>query len=225
MSDYNVLKDKTILLTGANGIIELYLIWKLLQIHIPVRIIGMDRAVNTGKSMEKDYYRKQIIRSVSEYPDSQCKFIDADVSDKTVTEMLFQIYQPDIVIHLGAWNTGLNKFYGQVYFGKAAYDGFLNLLEACRHSQSNERHKVSYFIYASDFYEPEDSRRNNEIKAGAYSRLYRMPAVGLRLDGCNELSDRTDFPELITESVLHVMRDPSAGSGTAFHSVYKIGDI
>lgn len=87
------LENKNILITGAAGFIGSYLVLEILKSVSPVSIIGIDN-MNTYYDVSiKEYRLKEIEKEASGHPESSWKFIKADISDKAVIDVLFQIYK------------------------------------------------------------------------------------------------------------------------------------
>lgn len=207
MDNEKLLKDKTILITGANGILELRVIRKLLNLNTAIRIIGIDHRTDNVSDPEKAYCRKQILRAVSEHPERQWKMIQADISDKAVVEMVFQIYRPDIVIHLGTLTVGSHE--ESAYRKDFACDCFFNILEACRHSQER-RHSVSHLIYGADLARYKSDRKRIKTQTDIYSRSCQMVVTVLRLQPYDELSGNADTLDLIGDTVIDALLHSSA---------------
>ena len=84
MDNEKLLKDKTILITGANGILELRVIRKLLNLNTAIRIIGIDHRTDNVSDPEKAYCRKQILRAVSEHPERQCTLWTGERNERSL---------------------------------------------------------------------------------------------------------------------------------------------
>ncbi|WP_346698484.1 GDP-mannose 4,6-dehydratase, partial [Thomasclavelia spiroformis] len=75
-----ILKDKTILITGAAGFIGSNLVLELLRSDDPVHIIGIDN-MNDYYDVSIKEYRLEKIKSMSESkPDSTWTFIKGSIS-------------------------------------------------------------------------------------------------------------------------------------------------
>jgi UDP-glucuronate 4-epimerase len=122
-------------------------------------------------------------------------FTKADVADQGAMEAVFAGAFFDRVVHLAAQagvRHSLNKPRDYV---KSNLDGFINVLEACRHQ--NTPHLVyasSSSVYGGNtalpFSESDNvdhpvslyaaTKKANELMAHAYSHLFRVPTTGLR---------------------------------------------
>lgn len=195
------LKGKRIFVTGAAGFIGANLVMDLLETVLPVTIIGIDNLNDYYDVSIKEYRLKEINKKAENHPESSWTFIKADISDKSVINVLFQIYKPEIVVNLAA-QAGVRYSITNpdVYIG-SNLDGFYNILEACRHSYDNGAKGVEHLVYASSSsvyggnkkipFSTEDkvdnpvslyaaTKKSNELMAHAYSKLYNIPSTGLR---------------------------------------------
>ena len=125
----------------------------------------------------------------------------ADVSDKAVVQVLFQIYKPNIVVNLAAQAGVRYSITNPDAYVKSNMDGFYNVLEACRHSYDDGANGVEHLVYASSSsvygtnkkvpYSTDDkvdnpvslyaaTKKSDELLAHAYAKLYNIPCTGLR---------------------------------------------
>ena len=196
------LTNKTILITGAAGFIGANLVMNLLNRFENIRIIGIDN-LNDYYDVSLKEYRLSQIHSLSDSGavSGVFQFVKADISDKSVIEVLFQIYQPDLVVNLAAQAGVRYSITNPDAYISSNLDGFYNILEACRHSYDNGSKGVEHLIYASSSsvygsnkkvpYSTEDqvdnpvslyaaTKKSNELMAHAYAKLYNIPSTGLR---------------------------------------------
>ncbi|MBN2287440.1 MAG: GDP-mannose 4,6-dehydratase [Tissierellales bacterium] len=177
---------KTILITGAAGFIGSNLAQALISDN---KIIGFDN-VNDYYDVNLKQYRLAQLSSNSNFT-----FIKGDLADKQAVDSIFEAYQPDIVVNLAAQAGVRYSIDNPQAYINANLIGFFNILEACRH------HPVEHLVYASSSsvygsnkkvpYATDDkvdnpvslyaaTKKSNELMAHAYSKLYDIPATGLR---------------------------------------------
>ena len=195
------LKGKRIFVTGAAGFIGANLIMNLLETVSPVTIIGIDNLNDYYDVSIKEYRLKEINKKAENHPESSWTFIKADISDKSVINVLFQIYKPEIVVNLAAQAGVRYSITNPDVYISSNLNGFYNILEACRHSYDNGAKGVEHLVYASSSsvyggnkkipFSTEDkvdnpvslyaaTKKSNELMAHAYSKLYNIPSTGLR---------------------------------------------
>lgn len=195
------LKGKRIFVTGAAGFIGANLVMNLLETVSPVTIIGIDNLNDYYDVSIKEYRLKEINNEAEKHPESSWTFIKADISDKSVINVLFQIYKPEIVVNLAAQAGVRYSITNPDVYISSNLDGFYNILEACRHSYDNGAKGVEHLVYASSSsvyggnkkipFSTEDkvdnpvslyaaTKKSNELMAHAYSKLYNIPSTGLR---------------------------------------------
>jgi UDP-glucuronate 4-epimerase len=176
-----------ILVTGAAGFIGFHVAQRLLQLGHPV----------TGLDNINDYYdpnlkeaRLALLRNHPHFA-----FEKTDLADRPGMQRLWAANAFPVVVHLAA-QAGVRYSidHPQVY-ASANLEGFLNVLEGCRHGgckhllyassssvygantkvpfsvHDNVDHPVS--LYAA-------TKKANELMAHSYSHLYGLPTTGLR---------------------------------------------
>jgi UDP-glucuronate 4-epimerase len=181
------MKNDTILVTGAAGFIGF---------HVAQRLLSSGREV-VGLDSINDYYAPALKRARVDV--LKCKsnftFVQSDLADREATKALFAKYRFPIVVHLAAQAGVRYSLENPHAYTDANIEGFLNVLEGCRHHgcghllfassssvygantklpfsvRDNVDHPIS--LYAA-------SKKANELMAHAYSHLYRIPATGLR---------------------------------------------
>lgn len=188
------LDNKTILVTGSPGFIGANLVLRLLSDMSGSTIISLDNMNNYYDPALKEY-RLRLIED--KFKDSAAKhiFIKGSIADKSLIDDVFQTYHPDIVVHLAA-QAGVRYSidHPDVYI-ESNLIGFYNILEACRH------YPVEHLVYASSSsvyggnkkvpFSTDDkvdnpvslyaaTKKSDELLAHSYSKLYNIPATGLR---------------------------------------------
>lgn len=186
---------KTILITGAAGFIGSNLAKRLLQENENIAVVGIDNMNDYYDVSLKEYRIKELEQF------SNFIFIKADISDKAVVQVLFQIYKPGIVVNLAAQAGVRYSITNPDSYVKSNLEGFYNILEACRHSYDNGASGVEHLVYASSSsvygtnkkvpYSTDDkvdnpvslyaaTKKSDELLAHAYAKLYNIPCTGLR---------------------------------------------
>lgn len=195
------LENKTIMITGAAGFIGFFLVIKLLETIPMIKIIGIDNMNDYYDVSIKKYRLHEIEKRANEHKESSWTFIKADISEKSVISVLFQIYKPDIVVNLAAQAGVRYSISNPDVYISSNLVGFYNILEACRHSYDGGAKGVEHLVYASSSsvyggntkvpFSTEDevehpvslyaaTKKSNELMAHAYSKLYNIPSTGLR---------------------------------------------
>lgn len=196
-----ILRNKTILITGAAGFIGSNLVLELLKTQSPVNIIGIDNLNDYYDVSIKEWRLKQIEKVAQEHQESIWTFIKGSIADKKVIEEVFENYKPAIVVNLAAQAGVRYSITNPDVYIESNLIGFYNILEACRHSYDNGESGVEHLVYASSSsvygtnkkipYSTDDkvdnpvslyaaTKKSNELMAHAYSKLYNIPSTGLR---------------------------------------------
>lgn len=176
-----------IFVTGAAGFIGFHLSKRLLEAGNTV--IGFDNL--------NDYYDPKLKAARLEKLTAFEKFVfvKGDLADKAAVMAIFEKYKPAVVVNLAAQAGVRYSITNPEAYINSNMVGFLNILEACRH------YPVEHLVYASSSsvygtnkkipYSTEDkvdnpvslyaaTKKSNELMAHAYSKLYKIPATGLR---------------------------------------------
>src|SRR5215208_88026 len=181
------MSDQIILVTGAAGFIGFHVARRLL---VEGRnVVGLDN-LNSYYDPALKGARLNVLRE-----DSRFSFVHLDLSDRAAIKSLFARYRFPIVIHLAAQAGVRYSLEHPHAYVDANLDGFINVLEGCRHAgckhllfassssvygantklpfsvQDNVDHPIS--LYAA-------TKKANELMAHTYSHLYRLPTTGLR---------------------------------------------
>jgi UDP-glucuronate 4-epimerase len=181
------MQSDAILLTGAAGFIGF---------HVTRSLLSEGRAV-LGVDSINNYYDPALkeARLGLLKEDPKFAFEKLDLADRAATKSLFERHRFKKVIHLAAQAGVRHSLDHPHAYTEANVEGFLNVLEGCRHNgcahlvfassssvygantkmpfavSDNVDHPIS--LYAA-------SKKANELMAHAYSYLYRLPTTGLR---------------------------------------------
>ena len=194
MLDKNIdLSNKRILVTGAAGFIGANLVMELVKRYPGCKILGIDNMNNYYDPWIKEYRLDRIAEVVSD--DDQFELIRGSIADRDLVDRAFSEFKPEVVVNLAAQAGVRYSIENPDAYMEANVMGFYNILEACRHNP------VEHLVYASSSsvygankkipYSVEDkvdnpvslyaaTKKSNELFAHAYSKLYGIPATGLR---------------------------------------------
>jgi UDP-glucuronate 4-epimerase len=193
---------RKILVTGSAGFIGFHVALKLLSRGDSV--VGLDsineyydvrvkhgRLAQTGVSITDVKYGQKTRSTL--FPEYE--FIQLKLEDRDALLQLCKDEKFDVVCHLAAQAGVRYSMTNPHAYVSANLDGFMNMLEACRHSSvghlayassssvyglntnmpfsihDNVDHPVS--LYAA-------SKKSNELMAHTYSHLFNLPTTGLR---------------------------------------------
>lgn len=181
-----------ILVTGHAGFIGYHTARKLLARGDDV--VGFD-IVNDYYDPALKQARLRELEKLASTAAGSYHSIRADLADQQAVDACFAEHAFDRVIHLAAQAGVRHSLSAPRDYTRANIDGTLNILEACRHSQTahvtyastsslygantampfSEAHGVNHplAIYAA-------TKRATELMAHSYSHLYRLPTTGLR---------------------------------------------
>ncbi len=199
-----------VLVTGAAGFIGMHVAKLLLERGDEV--LGIDNLNN--------YYEPKLKIARLEVLDAfpRFKFVQGDISDRSVIEDLFAAGKPVRVVHLAAQAGVRYSLKNPHAYISSNLVGFGNVLECCR------QHNVEHLVYASSssvyganthvpfsvsdnvdhplsFYAA--TKKANELMAHSYSHLFGLPTTGLRYFTVYGPWGRPDMsPWLFTEAIL-----------------------
>ncbi len=194
---------KTVLVTGAAGFIGAFLCKQLLE-TTDYDVVGFDNCndyydpgikVDRLKMLAETAGDINAANCLESYECGRFAFVRGDLADNAAVSAVFEVHKPNIVVNLGAQAGVRYSIENPRAYVDSNLVGFFNILEACRH------HPVEHLVYASSssvyggnekvpFSEDDRvdgpvslyaaSKKSNELMAHAYSKLYSIPATGLR---------------------------------------------
>lgn len=133
MSTETEVKPVKILVTGGAGFIGSHLMNSLLTKEYDLYCVGVDNFNN--------YYDPQLKKDRCE--EFGLEIRDCDLNDFERLDMLFQSYEPDIVVHLAARAGVRNSMGNEHLYHRDNIEGTQNLINVCK------LHQVEKVIYAS----------------------------------------------------------------------------
>ncbi|WP_034445980.1 NAD-dependent epimerase/dehydratase family protein [Butyrivibrio sp. AE2032] len=268
MLDKNVsLEGRRILVTGAAGFIGANLVMELIKRYPDCRILGVDNVNDYYDVGIKKYRLDKIAEVVNE--DEQFELVRGSIADRILIDNVFNEFKPEVVVNLAAQAGVRYSIENPDAYMESNVMGFYNILEACRHNP------VQHLVYASSSsvygankkipYSVDDkvdnpvslyaaTKKSNELLAHAYSKLYGIPATGLRFFTVYGPAGRPDmayfgftnklrngetikifnfgnckrdftFVDDIVEGVVNVMQvAPAENENGARYKVYNIGN-
>lgn len=181
------MSEQAILVTGAAGFIGFHIALQLLADGRDV--VGLDN-INDFYDPALKHGRLELLRHHHRF-----QFVHADLVDRGAILALFERHNFQSVIHMaGQANVRFSISHPHA-FADANLDGFLNVLEGCRHSRC--RHLIyasSSSVYGANTKLPFSvgdrtdhpislyaaTKKANELMAHAYAHLYQLPSTGLR---------------------------------------------
>lgn len=178
---------KAVLVTGAAGFIGFHVTQRLLSEGCSV--VGVDN-INHYYDPRLKEARLDVLKG-----DPHFSFEKLDLADREITRALFDRHRFAKVVHLAAQAGVRYSLKDPHAYVDANIQGFLNVLEGCRHFGCEHLvYASSSSVYGANTKLPFSvadsvdhpislyaaSKRANELMAHAYSHLYRLPTTGLR---------------------------------------------
>jgi UDP-glucuronate 4-epimerase len=181
------MSEQPILVTGAAGFIGF---------HVARQLLAEGRII-VGLDSLNDYYdpalKQARLKLLQDHP--RFEFVKANLADRPAMSTLFARHKFPVVIHLAA-QAGVRYSIDRPHaYAEANLEGFLNVLEGCRHNGCKHLiYASSSSVYGSNKKKPFSvsdrvdnpislyaaTKKANELMAHSYSHLYRLPTTGLR---------------------------------------------
>ncbi|MCJ2074277.1 NAD-dependent epimerase [Methylobacterium sp. E-016] len=176
-----------VLITGAAGFIGYHVAERYLAAGRPV--IGID---NLNAYYDVGLKQARLAR-LEAHPNF--RFLKLDIAEADAVDALFAEHRFRLVVHLAAQAGVRYSLENPRAYARSNVDGFLNILEGCRH------HGCAHLVYASSSsvygaltkmpFSVHDNvdhpvslyaatKKANELFAHSYSHLYGLPTTGLR---------------------------------------------
>ena len=250
-----------VLLTGSAGFIASFVARRLLERGDEV--VGLDNingyydtALKYGRLKEAGIREEEVdwYKLTPSHTYERYRFIRMNLEDRQAMRMLFANEGFDAVVNLAA-QAGVRYSITNPYaYVESNLDGFINVLEGCRH------HQVSHLVYASSssvyglnadvpFSEKTSiahpvslyaaSKKSNELMAHAYSQLFTDAILHDRpiqvFNNGDMLRDFTYIDDIV-EGVIRVLdrpatpnpdwdpEHPDPSSSSAPYRIYNIGN-
>ena len=187
-----LLNGKTILVTGSPGFIGAHLVLRLLEDLQSGTVVSFDNMNDYYDPALKEY-RLRRIEDAAASSGVKHVFVRGSIADKSLVDRVFAEHRPDVVVNLAAQDGVQYSIDHPDVCMESNLIGFYNILEACR------RNPVEHLVFASSSSVYDDGRgtdaqredkpvsldvatkKSNELLAHSYSKLYNIPATGLRL--------------------------------------------
>jgi UDP-glucuronate 4-epimerase len=180
-----MIMKKNIFLTGAAGFIGYHLALRLHQRGDSV--IGFD---NFNPYYSVSFKRNRANRLAK----SGIQMIDGDICDGPSMLKAIQEHRTTHIVHLAAQAGVRYSFVNPHAYVKSNLEGFVNILEACRHTTTKLVYASSSSVYGLNTKIPfsvEDradypsslygaTKKANEAVAFSYHHVYKIPMIGLR---------------------------------------------
>lgn len=138
---------------------------------------------------------KENIKVFQSDKNSNLKFAKIDITDKEKIDQIFKDFKPEVVVNLAAQAGVRYSLINPQAYVDSNITGFLNILEACRHTHvKNLVYASSSSVYGLNENMPFSTheganhpislyaatKKSNEMMAHTYSHLFGIPTTGLR---------------------------------------------
>lgn len=195
--------NRNVLVTGSAGFIGAFLCKRLLE-DGGNKVVGFDNVNGYYDVCIKEERLRMLAEAAGGnatasdpkgFTAGDFTFVRGDLCDKDLLESLFREHRFDVVVNLAAQAGVRYSIENPRAYVDSNLIGFFNVLECCRH------YPVDHLVYASSSsvyggnekvpFSEEDrvdepvslyaaTKKSNELMAHAYSKLYSIPATGLR---------------------------------------------
>jgi len=177
-----------IIITGAAGFIGFHLASRLLDEGLEV--VGIDNF--------NPYYSVQLKRDRHARLEGRAGYCGhkMDLCDLSRLRKIFSAFRPTCVINLAAQPGVRHSLKDPFVYQRSNIEGFLNILECCRHAQPQPRliYASSSSVYGANTQQPFSeeqctetplslyaaTKKANELMAHSYSNLFGLQTIGLR---------------------------------------------
>lgn len=221
------------LVTGAAGFIGY---------HVCERLISDGETVFALDNLS-DYYDVSLKKARAERLTGRegLEFDVIDIRDKDAITKAFDGFAPDVVVHLAAQAGVRHSLVNPHSYVETNVEGFLNILEACRHGQ------IPHLVFASSssvyganqalpfsVHQGADhpvslyaaTKRANELMAHTYSHLFGLPTTGLRFFTVYGPWGRPDMAAfLFADAILDGKPIVIYGDGSAMRDFTYVDDV
>ena len=191
------INNSIILITGVAGFVGGALALRLIE-TTAATLIGIDN-MNDYYDVRLKEYRLDRIRKKDD--NRRFVFKRVDIADKDAVFDVFNIYKPDIVVHLAAQAGVRYSIDNPDVYIKSNIIGFYNMVEACRYANEQLNSPVNHFLFASSSsvygnnekipYSESDNtdhpvslyaatKKADEVTGYSYAKLYGIPMTGMR---------------------------------------------
>lgn len=194
--------SKTIIITGGAGFIGSHVVRLFVTKHPEYKIINLDALTYAGN-----------LENLKDIEDAPNYFFEkADILDKEAIEKIFQLYQPDGIIHLAAESHVDRSILSPLDFVYTNVIGTVNLLNAANFFWKNDLEGKKFYHISTDEvygalgesgffteetrYDPHSpysaSKASSDHFVRAYQDTYGLPVV---ISNCSNNYGPNHFPE------------------------------
>lgn len=228
-----------VLVTGAAGFIGYHLSQELARAGYEV--VGFDNLNDYYEVALKEYRLSQLAKEPG------FTFVKGDLADADAVNALFGDHAPEIVVNLAAQAGVRYSITNPRAYIDSNIVGFLNILEACRHSKELGGAEIRHLLYASSSsvygnqqktpFSVSDNvdhpislyaatKKADELMAYTYSHLFALPTTGLRFFTVYGPAGRPDMAYfLFTKKILRAETIQVFNGGDMYRDFTYVADI